>query len=180
MSGFLYAFLAVLLAGVGARDQALVAQIVLAQRARGPLLAAALLAAFATTALAGTAASRLLADFAPPARGIFAGLALVLAGAEMLFWPAPRPPAEPTRSLFAAFVVLFAQQLTDAARFLVLALGIATAAPLPAALGGAAASAAMLTAGWAMPEIATEPRTRLVRRVGGIVLLFIGLWQFIG
>ncbi len=179
MSGFFFAFLAVLVAGIAARDQALVAHIAAVQGQRVTLLAVALLSAFAATALAGAAALRLLIDIAPPARGIFAGLALVLAGGEMLFWPAARPPAEPTRSLFAALLVLFVQQLTDAARFLVLALGIATAAPVPAALGGAAASAAMLALGWAAPAIATGKRARQLRRAGGIVMFFMGLWQFI-
>lgn len=179
MSGFLFAFLAVLVAAFGARDQALVAHIVRAHGPRITLLAVALLSAFAATALAGAAALRLLADVAPPARGIFAGLALLLAGGEMLLWPAPRPPAEPTRSLFAALLVLFAQQLTDASRFLILALGIATAAPIPSALGGGAASAAMLAFGWAAPELATGKRARLVRRAGGIAMLLLGFWQFI-
>jgi len=179
VSGFLFAFLAVLVAGIGARDQVLVAHITRVQGPRVLLLAAALVSALAATALAGWAALRLLADIASPSRGLFAGLALVLAGGEMLFWSAPRAPAEPTRSLFAAFLVLLAQQVTDAARFLVLALGIAAAAPVPAALGGAVASVATLAFGWSAPQLATGQALRRVRRAAGIVLIFVGAWQFI-
>jgi hypothetical protein len=47
-------------------------------------------------------------------------------------------------------VVLFAGQMTDAARFLVLALAVATGEPVLAAIGGTLGTGAVLTAGWAL------------------------------
>ena len=75
-----------------------------------------------------------------------------LAALELMFASARRAPAEPTRSLGAIALVLFAGQLTDAARFLVLALAVASGEPALAAVGGALGSGAVLTAGWALGE----------------------------
>ena len=176
MSGFLYAFLAVLVCGIGARDQVLVAGLTRVQGARPMLLVVALLAALGTSAFAGWAAARLVADMEPPARILFAAFALVLAGLEVLVLRGPRAPEEPTGSLFAAFVVLAAQQITDGARFLILALGLATAAPLPAALGGGVASMAVVGAGWLVPDLASARPVRRVRRLAGGTLVVVGLW----
>lgn len=176
MSGFLFAFLAVLVCGIGARDQALVAGLTRAQGARPLLLLTALVAAGLTTAFAGWAAGRLAAGMAPPARTMFAAFALILAGLEVLVLRGPRAPQEPTGSLFAAFLVLAAQQITDGARFLVLALGVATAAPLPAALGGGAASLLAVTAGWLAPDLVEGRPVRSVRKAAGGGLIAVGLW----
>lgn len=180
MSGFLFAFIAVLVCGIGARDQVLVAALTRAQGPRPLLLVTALVAALATTAFAGWAAARLAADLAPPARSLFAAFALGIAGAEMLILRSPRAPAEPTGSLFAAFLVLAAMQITDAARFLVLAIGVATAAPLPAGLGGAAASVAALCAGWLAPDMVALRQVKVLRRAAGGLLLIVGLWLALG
>ena len=140
MTGFLFAFLATLLAALGARDQLLVAQLAKAQGQRVALLAVALACALGASAAAAKLAAVLLgAEFAgqPAARFIFAGLSLVLAGGEALLLGARRAPEEPTRSLFAAGVVLLAQQVTDAVRFLILGLALATSAPVPAVVGKA-------------------------------------------
>ncbi|MBC2665910.1 hypothetical protein H7F51_10270 [Novosphingobium flavum] len=176
MSAFLFAFLAVLVCGIGARDQSLVAGVTRVQGQRPLLLLTALAAAAATTAFAGWAATRLVADMVPAARILFAAMALVLAGLEILVLRAPRQPEEPTGSLFAAFVVLAAQQITDGARFLILAIAVATAMPLTAALGGGMASMAMVSAGWLRPDLVAARPVRLVRRLAGTVLVLIGLW----
>ena len=131
MSGFLFAFLAVLAAGFGARDQILLALLTRAQGRRPMLLAVALAGAVLATAFAGWAAWRLSAEMTGPARDALASIALVIAGGEMALLRPKREPAEPTRSLFAAFLVLVAWQVSDAARLLVFALGVATAAPCP-------------------------------------------------
>jgi hypothetical protein len=172
VSGFLFALIACLLASLGARDQVLVARVTAAQGARPLLLVIALLAAAATAALAGWAAARLLGDLAPPLRSVAAGLVLVLAGGEMLLLGPGKPPAEPTRSLFAAFLVIFAHQLTDAARLLVLALGVGTAAPVAAGLGGALGSGAALVGGWLAPDV--PARLGPARRIAGAVLAALG------
>ena len=183
MTGFLFAFLATLLAALGARDQLLVAQLAKAQGQRVALLAVALACALGASAAAAKLAAVLLgAEFAgqPAARFIFAGLSLVLAGGEALLLGARRAPEEPTRSLFAAGVVLLAQQVTDAVRFLILGLALATSAPVPAGMGGAAGSMAALAAAWAFPELGGHPRLGLLRRMAGLFLLLAGallIWR---
>lgn len=173
MNGFIFALIAAFLASLAARDQVLVARITAAQGPRPLLLATALLAAALTAALAGWAAMRLLPELAPPLRPVAAGLILVVAGGEMLLVGPGKAPAEPTNSLFAALVVLLAQQVTDAARLLILALAVATAAPLPAAGGGFAGTAAALVAAWLAPDL--PARLGRLRKMSGAALALIGL-----
>ena len=183
MSGFLFAFLCALLAGIGARDSVLVAQLSARLGAHPGLLMTALVAAIATSAAAAWAATALAADMAGPARLLFAGIALGIAGIEALLMSARKAPAEPTRSLFAAALVLTAQQITDAVRFVILALALLTAAPITAGMGGATASAALLIVAWAFPELATASRMASLRRLAGGVLLIAALalvWQVFG
>jgi putative Ca2+/H+ antiporter (TMEM165/GDT1 family) len=87
----------------------------------------------------------------PPAgKAMFVALALLLAALE-LAWPLQRrEPAEPTRSLFAALLVIASHQVSDGARFLIVALAAATSSPLLAGAGGAVGGAAALTLGWAL------------------------------
>lgn len=114
------------------------------------LLALCWITAAATAAIAAWAGS-LLAPMMPPAgKTMFAAAALALAALEVLIARPGRAPAEPTRSFGAIALVLFAGQLTDAARFLVLALAVATGEPVFAAVGGALGSGLVLTAGWAL------------------------------
>jgi hypothetical protein len=87
---------------------------------------------------------------APAAKAMFVAAALALGAFELAFAKPPARPAEPTRSLGALILVLLAGQVTDAARFFVLALAVATGAPALAAIGGAIASGAVLTAAWTL------------------------------
>ena len=100
---------------------------------------------------------------------------LAFAGAEALVLGPPRRPQEPTRSLAALGIVLAAQQVTDASRFLIFAIGLAAYAPALAAAGGAAAGILLLSAAWSAPDLLAWPRLRLVRRVIGAGLLLLGL-----
>lgn len=175
MTGLLYALLTCFAATFGARDQALVLHLGAAQGRRPALLVTALLAAAASSALAGWIGGRMLAEMAPAARALFGSLAVLLAGGEMLVLAPRRAPAEPTNSLFAALLVIAALQITDAARFLVLALAVSTAAPIPVAMGGAAGSMAALAFAWFAPDLVTSPGVRLARRGVGGVLLVLGL-----
>ena len=179
MSGFLFAFLGVLICGIGARDQALLAGMTRAQGQRPLLLIAAIGAAWGTTAFAAWAAGRVAADLAPAARVLFAAFALCLAGAEMLVLKALRNPAEPTGSLFAAFVVLAAMQLTDGARFLILAIGVATSAPVTTAVGGALGALVTLCAGWVLPSAIALPLVCRIRIAAGALLILVGLWLIV-
>jgi hypothetical protein len=175
VSGFLYAFLAVLLAGFGARDQSLLGQMTLAQGRRPLLLVVALCSALAATAVAGWAGAKIVPETAGGARTVIGAIALVIAGAEMVVFGPPRAPAEPTRSLFAAGLVFAGWQMGDAARLL----GVATAAPVPAAIGGAAASMAVLSLGWAAPSLPLLMPLRRLRIGAGILLMLVGALMFI-
>lgn len=176
MSAAFLAFLAALLAGVGARDQMLVASLAARRFLPPMLLAVALLTAAASGFVAGRAAEVLAPLLTPSARVMFAGMAAGIAGLECLVIGPRRAPEEPTRSLFAAAVVLLAHQLTDGARFLVFAIAVATAVPQAAALGGAAGGVATVLIGALAGEAVLGARLRLVRRVIGGVFLFVAAW----
>lgn len=146
-----------------------------AQGRRPALLVAALLATACTTAMAVWAGAKLLPGLVPAARMLFAAIALLAAGAEMLLLGRRRAPDEPTHSLFAAWLVLMGLQITDAARFLAVALAVGTAAPVPVGIGAAAGAMTALALGWLAPEQAAAPLLGRLRRLGGAVLLAIGL-----
>jgi hypothetical protein len=181
MSGFLFTFLAVLLTGIGARDQVLVAGLTARLGQRGGLLLTAIAVSVVTAAIAAWAALMVVPMLpGSGARVFFAALALGLAGAELLL-VAPKPPqGEPTHSLGATAIVLAAQQLTDAARFVVLGLAAATGAPISAGIGGAAAGAAVVASGWLASEDLLKLRLQPVRIVAGIVLLGVAGWLAFG
>lgn len=181
MSGFLFTFLAVLLAGIGARDQVLVAGLTARQGQRGGLLLTAIGVSVATAAVAAWAALMVLPMLpGSGARVFFAALALGLAGAELLLVRPKVPQGEPTHSLGATAIVLAAQQLTDAARFVVLGLAAATAAPISAGIGGAAAGALVVASGWLAGDDLLKLRLRPVRITAGIVLLGVAGWLAAG
>lgn len=171
MAGLLFTLLVVLVVGLGARDQMLLASLSARQGARPALLLVALASGIATVAVAVWAAQIIAAAIPAPARMLFAAIALALAGLEMLVLRSRPVPAEPTRSLGAFAVVLLAQQLTDAARFVVMAMAVVTRAPVPVALGGAAAAAALALIGWLAAESLSQgPLSRVRRLLGALVL----------
>jgi Ca2+/H+ antiporter, TMEM165/GDT1 family len=176
VNGLILALLAVLLAGLGARDQITLARLTLAQGPRPATLVLAIALACATSALAAWLSLTLAPMLNANARLFFAALALAFAGGESLLLSPGRKPEEPTRSLAALAVVLLAHQITDAARFLVFALALATAAPVPAALGGAIGGAILLALAWAAPERFAWPRLRLPRPLIGAGLLLLALY----
>lgn len=173
MSGFLFAFLATLIAGIGARDQLTVAALAGRLGQRPALLVVAALCAALTAATAAWGARIVLPLLAGNVAGgqMLTAIALGLAGAEMLLLRRPHVPAEPTRSLGAIGIVLVAQQLTDAARFVIFALAVATAAPVSAALGGAVGGIAVVAAGWLAASDLPSATVARARRIGGALLL---------
>ncbi len=175
MAGFLFAVLAVLIAGLGARDQLLVAGMVERQGARRSTLVVALLSGAVTATIAALAAARVGGDLAGPVRQMLAALALGLAGIELLFARRIRLPAEPTDSLGALALVLLAQQLTDAARFLLFAIAVAVDTPWAAGLGGALGAAGVALIGWLGGGALTALPLTTARRIGGAVLLLAAL-----
>ncbi len=114
-------------------------------------LPAPLFVIIAAVAIAACAlASWLAGEFAPLLTGRqkiwFVAAAMVLAALEVIVLRAPVAPREPTRSLGAIAIVLLAGVLADASGLLILSLGVATAAPLFVAAGGALAVAGVLGA----------------------------------
>ncbi len=128
MSAFLFAFVAALLIGQGARDQLLVAG--MAPRTGGGILVAGWAAAIAS-AMAMACAGAAIADILPTSgRQMLVAFSLVAAAIE-LAWPnREKPAAEPTWSVFAAFLVLIVRQFGDASRFIIFALAAALAVPV--------------------------------------------------
>lgn len=180
MSALLLAFLAVIVTGLGARDQATLATLVARQGARPMLLVVAVAASLATAAFAAWAAGYFIPLMTGPARLFMAMVALGLAGIELVLLSGPRrTPEEPTLSLGAAGIVLLAHQATDAARFLVFAVAVAFSAPLQAGLGGAAGGGAAMAIGWLAPKIVLDARLRSLRRwIGGALIVVAGVIGF--
>lgn len=179
MPTFYLTLIAVLLAGLGARDQVTLAGVALRQRGRPALLIVALFCACATAALAAGAAAWMLPILPPPARTIFAAIAVALAGVESLLVVPRRPPAEPTHSLGALALVLLARQATDAPRFLILGLGVGMGAPLAAGAGGLLGGAVLVSFAWTSPEFFERRSAGLMRRAAGGVLALVALILFL-
>lgn len=176
MIPFYFTFLAVILAGLGARDQALVAALSQAQGQRPGVLIVADVISICSALVAAWLASFIVPLLAPQARMFLGGVTLLFAGVESLLLTPRRAPREPTRSLAALAIVLASHQLTDAARFLVFGIAVARNAPLPAALGGAIGGMVLVGAAWAIPAFFADRRLRIVRRLIGAVLALIGLY----
>ena len=174
------AFFATLIAGLGARDQMLVAGLARGHGGRPvPLLVAAVVAAGATTVWAAWAGGALRALGA--AARLAAGW-MVLAGCVALLARPVRVQAEPTRSFGATLVALAWNQAGDAARLLVLALAMAGAAWREVAVAGVGGSALVLGVAWWWPDgvLARARRLRTGHRVLGVMLVVVGLavqWQ---
>ena len=175
MVNFYLTFLAVLLAGIGARDQALVAALTLARGRRVAVIVLALVMACLTAAFAVWAAQVIAPLLAPRARSFFAAMALGLAGLESLVLVPRRQPREPTLSLGALVVVLAFLQAVDAARFLIVAMAVAMHSAFSVGLAGAIGGCAIVLAGWMAPEWVTKPWMRIVRRAVGLLMLAVGV-----
>lgn len=175
MTGLLFALLATLLVGIGARDQVLVAQLAERQGARPSLVLVASASGMAAAGLAAWGGAQVAGLMVGNARWFLVALALGLAGLELIVLAPRDAPTEPTHSLGAFAIVIFAMQLTDAARFLVFALAALTRAPLTTGLGGAVGAVLVIGAGWMV--IGQLPWLGRVRRAlgAGLLLLAAGL-----
>ena len=176
MSGFLFAFIASLVVGIGARDQALVAALSERQGARPLLLVVAVLSACVSAAAATWAGLQVTPLLAPAARTMLVAIVLMLAALELLVMRPLRTPAEPTESLFAFGTVLLAQQITDAARLVIFALAAGSLLPAATALGGALGGSVTVLAGWLLAGQLRQWPLAMVRRGLGLVLLGIVAW----
>ncbi|NBC37764.1 hypothetical protein GTZ99_14510 [Novosphingobium sp. FSY-8] len=177
MNGTLYALLACFLCGIGARDQMLLAALThRLGRHTGALLLACATSALAS-GLAAWASEEIGAVMTYPARMVLACFALAAAGVESLMFRPKIAMKEPTRSLFAAGVVMLAYQAADAARFLVLAITLATFAPVPTAVGGTLGAWAALWLGYLASDVMLQRESGLtqIRRWAGALLLGTGV-----
>lgn len=175
MTGMLFALITTLIVGLGARDQVLVAQLSARQQGRPALLLVAMASGALAAALAAWGGAQVAGLMAGPARLFLAALALSLAALELIALQPRRAPEEPTHSLGAFAIVIFASQLTDAARFLVFALAALTRAPLTTGLGGAIGAALIVAAGWMAADALRAPRLSGLRKWLGAVLMLAAL-----
>lgn len=176
MPALFLAMLGALVASFGARDQRLVAQLRGAFGPALPLLASALVASTASSALAAWFGVRIGHGMSEDAVAMLTAFALLFAGVELLLPIKVRPLEEPTRSAGATLLALLAKQVTDAARFLVLALSIAFPATILVAIGGAIGSGAALVLAWSAPEFfANSTRLVLLRRLLAFPVLLGGI-----
>ncbi|MBH0114315.1 hypothetical protein I5E68_15320 [Novosphingobium sp. YJ-S2-02] len=173
MPAFYLTLLAVLLAGIGGRDQQTVAGLVQRQGARPGVLIVAIVSSLLVCVAAIWFARFMLTTLPPPARAIFGAIALGLAGAESLLLAPRRKPVEPTNSLGALALVLLAQQVSDAPRFLLVGMAVAMGAPYAAGAAGAFGTLALVGLAWALPELVLDGKVRWARRAAGGVLLLV-------
>lgn len=171
-----FAMVATFLAGIGARDQLIVARLS-GHFGGSPLVLATGLACAALTAAAmAWAGWHIGAMLSSSAKPMLVAFALAAAGLELL-WPIKSAPArEPTRSLAALALVLLFRQFGDGARFCIFAIAAATASPQMAALGGALGGAAVLALGWTLGH-ALERKLPLrgIRIAIGVMTLMVAL-----
>lgn len=179
MPAFYLTLVAVLLAGIGARDQVTVAGLAERQGQRPGVLLVALLSAALTAGFAAWAAGVMLAELPPPARAIFAAIALGMAGIESMVLMPRRDPREPTNSLGALLLVLLMHQVTDAARFLVFGMGVGLAGPVAAGAAGLVGGCLLVAFAWARPDLMRHPAARLIRRVVGALLTLAAAGLFL-
>lgn len=179
MPAFYLTLIAVLLAGFGARDQMTIAGLSARQGQRPGVLLVALLSASATAALAAWLAELMLEQLPPPARAIFAAVALGLAGLESLILVPRRRPAEPTNSLGALLLVLLARQVMDAPRFLIFGMGVGMAAPIASGAAGAVGASILAGVSWMAPQMLDGSGARRVRGIVGLVLVVAALVLFL-
>ncbi|KLI62991.1 hypothetical protein [Aurantiacibacter marinus] len=171
MTAFFLSFLGVGLAMLAGREGVRVSRIAGAGASEGSLIAMVAVIAIAACALAALLAGEFAQLLSSHQQSWFVAAALVLAGLEVIFLDAPKAPSEPTRSLGAVGIVLFAGVLADASGLLIISLSIATGAPGLVAGGGALAVAGVLGAA-AMAGPAWEKLPRLpMRWTIGIILL---------
>lgn len=180
MNTALWAMLGCFLAGIGARDQMLVAALTARLGRHGGLLLMGVITGALASGLAAWFSGEMAARMSYPARLVLACFALAAAGAEAVVFRPSFKAREPTRSLFAAALVLLMHQAADAARFIVLALALAGDAPVPAAAGGAAGTGFALTLGWLGADAMLDAQGGLVqiRRWAGAILLLLGVGLF--
>ncbi|RJY09919.1 hypothetical protein [Aurantiacibacter aquimixticola] len=172
MTGLFLSFLAIAAVLLAGREAVRVARFAAAGASTVALVAIATLVAIAASAAAAWLAGGLSAWLAPEHRTWLVAAALALAGLEVLLLRAPETPREPTRSLGALALVLFAGVLADASGLLLISLAILTEMPVPVAVGGGLAAGGVLgMAALAGADWEKLPRAVLRWTIGPLLLL---------
>lgn len=176
MTSLIFAMVASFLTATGARDQLLVARLAGALGASNGLLVVALATSAASAAAAAWVGARLAQTMSESAATMFVAIALLLAAFECAWPNREKAMREPTRSLGAIAIVLFARQLTDASRFLVAGFAVVFASWPLAGLGGAIGGGAAVALGWAMgPAMEAKLPLRAMRRGLAAVFVFLAI-----
>ena len=184
MNGAIFALVACFLATIGARDQMLLAALTVRQGWRTSLVVMALMTGAVASAVAAVVALEAVGLFNHKVQLVIAAIGLALAGGESLLRRPRRIPDEPTSSLFAAMLVLLADQVTDPARFIIFAFTISTGEPIQAAAGGVMGCGAALVLGAFHAErlIQSKHTIPIARRLAGVLLLMAAVaifsWDF--
>ena len=170
MAAFLLALAAVFAVSLGGRDQLLAARLGARLDKTGGLLAAGTVASLVSSFAMATVGLAMALALPGAAADMLVAMALIVAAVELAWQRPARLPEEPTRSLFATFVVLLARQLSDAARFCVFAFAAGGSAWL-AGIGGALGGAAALALGFAVGNELVAWPLRPIRLVLAAILL---------
>lgn len=148
MDAALIAFLACIATSTGGRAAQTLAALMQAHGRAPALLVTAITSGLAATAVMALLGAELASHVTGQPRGWIVAGALLLATMELAVPVAQIRMQEPTRSLGAAALVLFARQLPDAPRLCVFAAAAALANPMPALAGGGLASVAAIVLAW--------------------------------
>ena len=176
MIALVLAFVSVALAMIAGRESVRVARLVRGGVALVPLIAAIVAVSVLASGVAAWLAGTFAGLFPPQHQHWLVAAALLLAALEVLLLGEPDVPAEPTQSLGAIALVLFAGVLTDASGLLILSLALATGAPMLSATGGALALIGVLgMAAFAGADWEALPRRPLRWTVGGALLVAAGV-----
>ena len=169
-AAFLLALATTFAVSLGGRDQILVARLAERLGKGSGLLAVGALAATASALLMAVAGLALALVLPGPAADMLVAIGFFLAAIELVWQRPGRLPEEPTRSLFASFLVLLARQVGDAARFCVFAFAAGGSAWLAGA-GGAIGGTAALALGIVLAGDLARWPLRAIRLALAAVLL---------
>lgn len=152
MDAALIAFLACIATSTGGRAAQTLAALMQAHGRSPALLVTAIASSLAATAVMALLGAELASHVIGQPRGWIVAGALLLAAVELAIPVRPVRLQEPSLSLGAAALVLFARQLPDAPRLCVFAAAAALANPLPSLAGGGLASVAAIVPAWVWLE----------------------------
>ena len=180
MDSFLLCLLLTFAIGLGGRDQLIVARLSDALGQSVPLLLLAATSAVVSAAVMVWLGMTMAEILPSRAADMLVAFALAIAAFELAWRVRLKPMSEPTQSLGAIGIVLFARQLGDAARFVIFAFAAEATYPATTIIGGGLGGVAAVTLGWMMGgELERKVPLRAIRLAMAACLfvaaMFIGL-----